>query len=87
MVADLADVIRSKEAADREKDRAVLPILRQVLERSRLNYEREKGQNLIKTMITRAVKRHLRYKTSYVSCIFTELISRYAAAIDAVPCC
>jgi hypothetical protein len=48
MVADLADVIRSKEAADREKDRAVLPILRQVLERSRLNYEREKGQNLIK---------------------------------------
>ena len=34
-VASLADVIRSKEAADREKDRAVLPILRQVLERSR----------------------------------------------------
>jgi len=36
-VASLADVIRSKEAAGREKDRAVLPILRQVLERSRSN--------------------------------------------------
>jgi hypothetical protein len=35
LVAALADVIRSKEAAGREKDRAVLPILRQVLERSR----------------------------------------------------
>ena len=34
-VAALADVIRSKEAAGREKDRAVLPTLRQVLERSR----------------------------------------------------
>ncbi len=34
LVAALADVIRSKEAAGREKDRAVLPILRQVLERS-----------------------------------------------------
>ncbi len=34
-VAALADVIRSKEAAGREKDRAVLPALRQVLERSR----------------------------------------------------
>ena len=34
-VASLADVIRSKEAAGREKDRAVLPILRQVLELSR----------------------------------------------------
>ena len=33
-VASLADVIRSKEAAGREKDRAVLPALRQVLERS-----------------------------------------------------
>jgi hypothetical protein len=39
-VASLADVIRSKEAAGREKDRAVLPILRQVLERSRsIGYE------------------------------------------------
>jgi hypothetical protein len=39
-VASLADVIRSKEAAGREKDRAVLPILRQVLERSRsINHE------------------------------------------------
>jgi len=34
-VASLADVIRSKEAAGREKDRVVLPALRQVLERSR----------------------------------------------------
>ena len=34
-VAALSDVIRSKEAAGRAKDRAVLPILRQVLERSR----------------------------------------------------
>lgn len=33
-VAALSDVIRSKEAAGREKDRAVLPALRQVLERS-----------------------------------------------------
>lgn len=30
-VASLADVIRSKEAANREKDRAVLPILRSTL--------------------------------------------------------
>jgi hypothetical protein len=35
VVAALADVIRSKEAAGREKDRAVLPVLRHVLERSR----------------------------------------------------
>jgi hypothetical protein len=34
-VAALADVIRSKEAAGREKDRAILPTLRQVLERTR----------------------------------------------------
>ena len=34
-VAALSDVIRSKEAAGREKDRVVLPALRQVLERSR----------------------------------------------------
>jgi hypothetical protein len=34
-VASLADVIRSKEAAGREKDRAVLPVLRQVLDRAR----------------------------------------------------
>jgi hypothetical protein len=40
LVASLADVIRSKEAAGREKDRAVLPILRQVLERSR---EKDRG--------------------------------------------
>ena len=30
-VASLADVIRSKEAADREKDRAALPLLRRLL--------------------------------------------------------
>ena len=30
-VASLADVIRSKEAADRPKDRAVLPLLRDTL--------------------------------------------------------
>jgi hypothetical protein len=30
-VASLEDVIRSKEAADRKKDRAVLPILRDTL--------------------------------------------------------
>ena len=33
-VASLADVIRSKEAAGREKDRAVLPLLRRTLEES-----------------------------------------------------
>jgi hypothetical protein len=32
-VAHLADVIRSKDAANRDKDRRVLPVLRQVLER------------------------------------------------------
>lgn len=34
-VASLADVIRSKAAANREKDRLQLPMLRQVLERAR----------------------------------------------------
>lgn len=33
-VAALEDIIRSKEAANREKDRVVLPALRQLLERS-----------------------------------------------------
>jgi hypothetical protein len=42
-VAALADVIRSKEAAGREKDRAVLPILRQVLERSRMKDRDDRG--------------------------------------------
>ena len=32
-VAALADVIRSKEAADRQRDRAILPTLRRMLER------------------------------------------------------
>ena len=43
LVAALADVIRSKEAAGREKDRAVLPILRQVLERSRKKDRKDRG--------------------------------------------
>jgi len=34
-VASLADVIRSKEASNRPKDRAQLPALRQTLERIR----------------------------------------------------
>ena len=34
-VASLADVIRSKEAAGREKDRLVLPVLRRILEQGR----------------------------------------------------
>lgn len=34
-VASLADVIRSKEAAGRERDRAVLPTLRRMLDRQR----------------------------------------------------
>jgi hypothetical protein len=34
-VASLADVIRSKEAADREKDRLALPRLRRLLDRLR----------------------------------------------------
>ncbi|MGH3733186.1 MAG: hypothetical protein ACRDVC_07415 [Acidimicrobiales bacterium] len=42
-VASLADVIRSKEAAGREKDRAVLPILRQVLERSKAMKRGDQG--------------------------------------------
>ena len=32
-VAHLADVVRSKDAANRDKDRRVLPVLRQLLER------------------------------------------------------
>jgi len=31
-VSSLADVVRSKEAADRDKDRLVLPVLRRILE-------------------------------------------------------
>jgi hypothetical protein len=34
-VGSLADVIRTKEAAGREKDRLVLPILRRILEEER----------------------------------------------------
>jgi len=45
-VAALADVIRSKEAAGREKDRAVLPVLRQVLERSRKKERDDLGLEL-----------------------------------------
>jgi hypothetical protein len=43
-VAALADIIRSKEAAGRENDRAVHPILRQDLERSR---QIERGKPLV----------------------------------------
>ncbi|MEJ7833777.1 MAG: hypothetical protein WKF79_12740 [Nocardioides sp.] len=32
-IAALADIIRSKQAADREKDRLVLPVLREILSR------------------------------------------------------
>jgi hypothetical protein len=39
-VASLADVIRSKEAADRERDRAILPVLRELLERQRAQRNR-----------------------------------------------
>lgn len=35
VVASLADVIRSKEAAGRAKDRQALPLLRELLERTR----------------------------------------------------
>lgn len=41
LVADLADVIASKEAADREKDRAVLPTLRAALAVARARGERD----------------------------------------------
>ena len=37
LVADLRDIIRSKEAADRPQDRAVLPVIRRTLD------EQEKG--------------------------------------------
>lgn len=39
-VASLADVIRSKEAAGRERDRAVLPVLRELLEHRRTGGDR-----------------------------------------------
>jgi hypothetical protein len=42
-VASLADVIRSKEAAGREKDRVVLPALREVLERTETRRRRASG--------------------------------------------
>ena len=34
-VASLGDIVRSKEAADRDKDRLVLPVLRRILEEGR----------------------------------------------------
>jgi hypothetical protein len=37
VVASLADVIRSKEAAGREKDRLVLPVLRRLLDEQELD--------------------------------------------------
>jgi hypothetical protein len=36
-VASLADVVRSKEAAGREKDRLVLPVLRRILEEGEIH--------------------------------------------------
>jgi hypothetical protein len=42
-VASLADVIRSKEAADRDRDRAILPVLREMLERQREQRNRGGG--------------------------------------------
>jgi hypothetical protein len=41
-VASLADVIRSKEAAGREKDRAALPLLRRTLEESDAHLQRRR---------------------------------------------
>ncbi|MGQ0669497.1 MAG: hypothetical protein ACT4PO_07480 [Actinomycetota bacterium] len=38
-VASLADVVRSKEAAGREKDRLVLPVLRRILAEERPSQE------------------------------------------------
>jgi hypothetical protein len=42
-VADLADVIRSKEAANREKDNMQLPILRRTLEQIRVREDQQHG--------------------------------------------
>ena len=42
-VAALADVIRSKEAANREKDSMQLPILRRTLEQSREQGHKQPG--------------------------------------------
>jgi hypothetical protein len=39
-VASLADIVRSKEAADRDKDRLVLPVLRRILEEQEGGNER-----------------------------------------------
>jgi hypothetical protein len=39
-VASLADVVRSKGAADRDKDRLVLPVLRRILEEQEGRNER-----------------------------------------------
>jgi hypothetical protein len=38
-LAGLADIVRSKEAAGREKDKAQLPLLRSLLERLRRRAE------------------------------------------------
>lgn len=43
-LAALADVIRSKEAADRDKDRAVLPMLRELARRLAQQDGRRAGQ-------------------------------------------
>ena len=43
-VAALADVIRSKEAANREKDNMQLPILRRTLEQIRVRENEQRGR-------------------------------------------
>ena len=45
-VAALADVIRSKEAANREKDNMQLPILRRTLEQTRERGREHPGRDL-----------------------------------------
>jgi hypothetical protein len=42
LVASLADVIRSKEAANRPKDRTALPVLRRLLEEQRADERRRR---------------------------------------------
>ncbi len=41
-IASLADVVRSKDAANRDKDRRALPVLRQILARQK-GYDRPRG--------------------------------------------
>lgn len=48
-VASLADVVRSKEAADRPRDRAVLPGLRELLSSQRRKRRSSAGEDLPRT--------------------------------------